>query len=282
VILASRRKMEASLPLRLARGTRYLPGFRGLSTLLSLYRRFLPSDALFRVNDFDGDLKLDINICETIGINIWHTPRLFEKQEREVFCSAVTAGTVVLDVGANIGIYTLLAAKRGARVFAIEADPENARVLRHHIEINGFGDRVRVFEMAATDRSQLVTLYRGPRNSGGSTLFGANQGDTGVRIEGRTIDSLSLPPIDVCKMDIEGAEVMALRGMGETLARSPSLKLLIEWNLRVQAENLEQDGVPRPLLSLLRAHFASVRVVGGAELSASDVPPAFCNLWAHH
>lgn len=274
--------MEASLPLRLARGTRYLPGFRGLSTLLSLYRRFLPSDAQFRVNDFDGDLKLDINICETIGINVWHTPRLFEKKEREIFCSAIEAGTVVLDVGANIGIYTLLAAKRGARVFAIEADPENARALRHHVEINGFVDRVSVFEMAATDRSQPVTLYRSPRNSGGSTLFGAKQGVTGVRVEGRTIDSLSLPPIDVCKMDIEGAEALALRGMSNTLDRSPNLKLLVEWNLSVQTEDLGQDGVPRPLLSLLRAHFASVSIVGGSELSSSDVPPAFCNLWAHH
>ena len=189
---------------------------------MGLYRRFIPLDSKFRVNDFDGDLKLDISICETIGINVWHAPRLFEKKERELFCSAIDTGMVVLDVGANIGIYTLLAAKRGARVFAIEADPENARALQHHVEINGFVDRVSVFEMAATDRSQRVTLYRSPRNSGGSTLFGRRQGVTSVGVEGRTIDSLGLPAIDVCKMDIEGAEVIALRGMSSNLARSPT------------------------------------------------------------
>src|SRR5713101_535909 len=141
--------MIAPLPLRLARATQYLPQFRGLSALLNLYRRLIPSSALFRINDFDGDLKLDISVCETIGVNLWHVPRLFEKQEREAFCSAITPMTVVLDVGANIGIYTLLAAKRGARVFAIEADANNILALRNHIEVNGFASRVTVFEMAA-------------------------------------------------------------------------------------------------------------------------------------
>ena len=223
-----------------------------------------------------------MSICETIGINVWHTPRLFERKEREIFCSAIDAGKVVLDVGANIGIYTLLAAKRGARVFAIEADPENVRMLRHHAEINGLVDRISVFEMAAIDRSQPVTLYRSPRNSGGSTLFGTRQGVTAVGVEGRTIDSLNLPPIDVCKMDIEGAELLALRGMRSTLARSPNLRLLVEWNPSVQVDDSDQDAVPRQLLSFLRSHFASLSIVGGPELSSSDLPPAFCNLWACH
>lgn len=274
--------MIPSLPLRIARGTQYLPGFRGLSTLLSIYRRFIPCDSQFRVNDFDGDLKLDINICDTIGINIWHAPRLFEKKEREIFCSAVGAGTIVLDIGANIGIYTLLAAKRGAKVFAIEADPENARALRRHVEINGFVDRVSVFEMAATDRSQPVTLYRSPRNSGGSTLFGSKQGLAEVRVKSCTIDSLNLPPIDVCKMDIEGAEALALRGMGDILTRSPKLKLLIEWNAGTQSRYLERDAIAQPLLSFLRTHFSSISIVGGSELSLADSPPALCNLWARN
>ena len=273
--------MASSQFMRLGRCTRYLPRFRGLTALLGVYRRFFPSNSLFRVNDFDGDLKLDVSVCETIGINIWHTPELFEKEERKVFCSAIDTGTVVLDVGANIGIYTLLAAKRGARVFAIEADPDNARALRHHVEINGFSDRVTVFEIAATDHAEMVTLYRNSQNSGGSTLFGTRQGVTTVRVEGRTIDSLELPPIDVCKMDIEGAEALALCGMTDTLARSPNLKLLAEWNPGVQTEGPEQDALPRQLLSILRARFASVNIVGGSELSPSDLPPPFCNLWAH-
>ncbi len=261
--------MIAPFPLRLARATRYLPQFRGLSGLLHIYQRLFPSDALFRVNDFDGDLRFDISVCETIGINLWHAPRLFEKKERKLFCSLIKPGTVVLDVGANIGIYSLIAAKRGARVYAIEPDPDNIRALRHHIEINGFTNRVTVFEMAATDHPQSLVLFRNPKNSGGSTLLGTGEG---ITVEGRTIDSIDLPPIDVCKMDIEGAEVRALSGMSGTLARSPNLKLLVECN-----QHLTDT---RHLLALLHAEFGSVNVVGGPQLSSSDLPPFHCNLWA--
>ena len=89
---------------------------------------------------------------------------------------------------------------------------------------------------------------------------------------GRTIDSLNLPPIDVCKMDIEGAEMMALRGMANSLARSPNLKLLIECS--------PEFADPRELLSFLHSEFRSVSVVGGKRLSPSDPPPGKCNLWA--
>jgi len=263
--------MIAPWPLRLARATRHLPWFRGLSALLKVYQRTLPSDAVYRIEDFDGDLKLDVSLRETVGINLWHAPQLHEKEERKLFCSTVGPATVVLDVGANVGIYTLLAAKRGAQVFAVEADPDNAKALRHHVELNGFSDRVTVFEMAATDSAQPLKLYRNPRNRGGSSLFG--QCDP-VQVEGRTLDSLDLPPLDLCKMDIEGAEAQALRGMQATLARSPQMKLLVECSCLA--------GSPEPLLSLLHAEFAWVSIVGGGRLVPSEGVPPYCNLWAHH
>ena len=73
----------------------------------------------------------------------------------------------------------------------------------------------------------------------------------------RTIDSMDLPPIDVCKMDIEGSEESALRGMAATLARSPNLRLLIECNgLSDQAS----------LTALLRTHFAHISKAGRHNL----------------
>ena len=77
----------------------------------------------------------------------------------------------MLDVGANIGIYTLLAAKRGARVFAIEADPRNVEKLRHHVHLNGFDDRVTILPIAVGDKEGTVTIYRFPGNWGHSNLF---------------------------------------------------------------------------------------------------------------
>lgn len=228
-----------------------------------------PDGYRFRVDDFDGDLRMEVDPRDIIGINVWHRPELFEKNERKLFCSAITPGSVVLDVGANVGIYTLLAAKRGARVFAIEADPNNVRLLRHHLDINGLTDRVTVFEMAATDRQQTITLYRDPTNSGHSNVF---SGVDATSVPGDTIDSLDLPPVDVCKMDIEGAEANALRGMLSTIKRSPKLRLLIEYST--------QFGHTTELMDLLRLHFSRICIAGKGELSAACKAPNFCNLWA--
>jgi FkbM family methyltransferase len=171
----------------------------------------------------------------------------------------------VLDVGANLGIYTLLAAKRGARVFAVEADPANAAALRHHVELNGFTDRVTVFEMAATESAKTIAFYRNPRNTGGSNLF---RGQPAGTVEGKTLDSLNLPPIDICKMDIEGSELMALAGMQKTLERSSRLRLLVEHST--------EFGNSEALLAYLRANFSKVEVVGA---TGGEIPP-LCNLLA--
>ena len=235
-----------------------------------LYRKIVPGDFLVRINDFDNDLVFDVNVRGDMGLSLWHFPNLFEKEEREVFCSSVTPGCSVLDVGANIGFYTLLAAKRGARVFAIEADPLNAAMLRHHVEINGFSDRVTIFEMAATDCDRKVSLYRHPFNMGESNII--ERGRPSGMVEGRTLDSLNLPSIDVCKMDIEGSELMGLRGMERTLERSPQLKLLIEYN--------QAFGYGDALLAYLRANFSSLRVLEATAAKATDEIPAFCNLLA--
>jgi FkbM family methyltransferase len=231
-------------------------------------------ESRLRVNDFDSDLKLDVDVRELIGMSLWHWPKSYEDYERKLFCNAVTQGCVVLDVGANIGIYTLLAAKRGARVFSIEADPQNAKELRHNVHLNGFDDRVTIIEMAAADKKDTVTLLHCPGNSGASSLY---HGVDSVLIQSDTIDSLGLPPITVCKMDIEGAELAALTGMRKTLEYSPGMKMLIEYNTGL--------GKTDKLMKLIHELFATVSVArvphSGKEelLTINQEPPPFCNLW---
>jgi FkbM family methyltransferase len=257
--------------LRAGRVTRHLPWLKGLGLLKHVYRAALsvPPGWKVRVDDFDGDLLLDVDPRETVGIHVWHKPELFEKAERQLFCSAISRGSVVLDVGANIGIYTLLAAKRGARVFAIEPDPNNVVMLRHHIKLNGFEDRVVIFEMAATEGQQSLVLYRDRTNCGHSNLF---SGVDAVSVVGNTIDSLDLPPVDVCKMDIEGAEAQALHGMVGTIERSPRMHLLVEHSA--------QFGHTADLLDFVRSHFGTVYIAGKGELKTNETAPYFCNLWA--
>jgi FkbM family methyltransferase len=263
--------------LRYGRVTKFLPYVRGLGALRGLYELVLPESELkLRVDDFDGDLKLDVDVREYMGFNVWHRPTSFEKHERNLFCGAIVKGCTVLDVGANVGIYTLLAAKRGAKVFAVEADPQNVEVLKQHVHLNGFDDRVTIIHMAAAAKEGTVTLFRNPSNSGGSSIF---QGVNPTVVPSNTIDSLNLPPIDVCKMDIEGAEMIALRGMNVTMQRSPNMKMLIEYNKGLG----QSDG----MMDFISARFASVYTTGKPgfrvkePLPAGQKLPAFCNLWAY-
>ena len=245
--------------------------------LCSFYRLALPKKELrLSVDDFDGDLRLEnLDVRETVEINVWHRPEFYDKNQRKLFCDAIEPGSVVLDVGANIGVYTLLAAKRGARVFAIEADPRNLEMLRHHVHLNGFDDRVTIFPIAVGSNEGAVTLYRFPGNWGHSNLF---EGTDPVQVPCRTIDSLDLPPIGVCKMDIEGSELSALKGMEATIQRSPRMKLLIEY-----AEVL---GASAEMTDFIRARFAPVYAIrqpplrAKGPLSSRTRPPQFCDLWA--
>jgi FkbM family methyltransferase len=256
--------------LQAGRVTRYLPWLRGLELVRRVYAKTIPRPDgwTMRIEDFDGDLKLEVDPREFMGITLWHKPEIRERRERDLFCAAIRPGSVVLDVGANIGIYSLLAAKRGARVFAFEADPKNAARLRHHVALNGFDSRVTIHEMAALDGEGSVNIYRNPNNCGGSSCF---RGEDGTQVPAGTIDSLNLPPVEMCKMDIEGSESRALMGMRETIVRSPRFKLCIEYNPTV--------GDGSALMHLLHATFRQVRIIGGRVLETGETPEKFCDLY---
>lgn len=265
---------KVSLPfellLRAGRFTRYLRHWTGYNTLDRFYKKHLPENCHIRISDFDDGIIVDVNPRHPIGISLLNYPDLLEKEAREAFLETINSESTVLDIGANIGLYTLLAAKRGARVFAIEADPINAISLRHHIEINNFMDRVTVFEMAATDSATTVVISRDKLNPGQTNIL--SRGIPGETVIGRTIDSLNLPPIDVCKMDIEGAELMALNGMQETLARSPNMRLIMEF-----AEVL---GSGQALIRFLRSHFHQLIVLEHPDADIDSALPPYCNILA--
>ena len=257
-----------TLLLRVGRITTLLPRVRGFYKLRNFYQKFLPEGFLART-PFDGDLLLDLDPRDNVGLYLWHYPDFFEKEEIAAFCASITAGCVVLDVGANIGLYTMLAAKRGAKVFAIEADPLNVALLRHNVRLNGFEDRVTVLEMAATDVEATLPLYRTLPRVGESNIV--RKGILSGNVQGRPIDSLNLPPLAVCKMDIEGAELMALMGMQRTLERSPGLKLFVEY-----AEVFPNSAA---LLQYLRANFSTLQIVEQPGMDPHGSVPDYCNFF---
>jgi FkbM family methyltransferase len=134
-------------------------------------------------------------------------------------------GGVFLDVGAHVGRWALRMARRASRVIAVEASPDTAAVLRAHAELNG-AENVEVLNVAAWDeRARLGMDDPNCRVNGGSARVTEAAGAVG----GVPLDELlgGEPRIDLVKLDVEGADLRALRGMAATLARCRP-RLLIE------------------------------------------------------
>ncbi len=124
-------------------------------------------------------------------------------------------GGVFVDVGAHVGRWALRLAKKASQVIAVEANPATAAVLRAHIALNAVAN-VDVLEMAAWDTETRLSLSD-PKVTSGSTRVGVGDGSD---VDARPLDAVldGIMP-DLIKLDVEGADLHALRGMRDTLDR---------------------------------------------------------------
>jgi FkbM family methyltransferase len=137
----------------------------------------------------------------------------YEYAKRKAFEKAVVEGSVVFDIGANVGFYTLLASvlvgPRG-RVFAFEPVPANIRYLKAHLQLNHISN-VDVIEAAVSDFTGAAHFDVGPNPSMGRLATGGS-----LTVRTVTLDEMvgrgELPPPDCLKIDVEGAEAQVLKG----------------------------------------------------------------------
>ncbi len=122
------------------------------------------------------------------------------------FAAEVRPGDAVADVGANIGIYTLLAASLGARVESFEPNPTTRRLLRQNVRLNRF-DNVQVHDEAVTDEEGTVRLQQAGVFGEQSRILGDGE---------LAVPATRLPPgFDVVKIDVEGHELSVIGGMSD-------------------------------------------------------------------
>jgi FkbM family methyltransferase len=154
------------------------------------------------------------NICEK---KVLFTPQFFDPQELAVLESRIGEGFTFVDVGANVGAYSLfVAAKAGpsARILAIEPQPEVFDRLTYNIRQNPFGT-VKAVACAVADKGGELTLFLDPRNRGESSvkIVGPSQAGT-VRVPAVTLLDLlraeGFTRVDAMKLDVEGAEDLIL------------------------------------------------------------------------
>jgi FkbM family methyltransferase len=144
----------------------------------------------------------------------------------------------VLDIGAHVGFYTLLAAvltMPGGRVFAFEPLDSNVAKLRRHIALNRIS--VEVNECAVADRDGEAHFQRGTDSYTGGLH------DVGMPVPVVSVDGLRaagrLPDPDIVKIDVEGAEELVLKGASKTILATRPTIFLATHGATVRAECLD-------------------------------------------
>lgn len=148
------------------------------------------------------------------------------------------SGDTVVDVGAHIGLYSLIAAKRvgpSGKVIAIEPDPENCTLLQRNIELNGLTN-ITILQRAAFSSNSKLKLYLPGKERGFTKLstIMATRAVTEdfIEVDADTLDHLMLlqgiTEVNWIKIDVEGAELEVLKGATSTLSGSKNIALLIE------------------------------------------------------
>jgi FkbM family methyltransferase len=154
------------------------------------------------------------NVCEK---RILFTPQFFDPEERAILESRIGERFSFVDIGANVGAYTLfVAARAGAagRILAVEPQPEIFDRLAYNIRQNPFGT-VKAVACAVADKTGELTLFLDPSNKGESSVKVVSSTQTGsVRVPAVTLVDLlhqeGFSHVDAVKLDVEGAEDLIL------------------------------------------------------------------------
>ena len=143
----------------------------------------------------------------------------YEYERSRAFAQSIARDDVVFDIGAHVGYYTLIAAKRAGpdgKIFSFEPLPDNFVLLHKHVAINHLAN-VNVMEKAVGAQNRRAKF------SASTSRYQGRIADDGVlEVEVITLDSLwkadIVPAPTVIKMDVEGAEFDALQGAREMLS----------------------------------------------------------------
>jgi len=209
------------------------------------YRRLLVNELILNVHGSKMITRVSNN--DGVSYQLLFYRSGFEKYETELFKMLVTEGMTVIDIGANIGYYTLLAAKRvgdKGTVFAFEPEPENYAVLVRNIELNGYRNITPV-NKAVSSQTGEVDLFLN-RETGAHGFLPERENVVGtIKVETVSLDEYFKGrecPVDIIKVDVEGSEIGVLSGMQNVIKKNHNVRLFTEF----WPWGLQRSGFPLP------------------------------------
>jgi FkbM family methyltransferase len=202
--------------------------------------------------EVDGH-KMFLDSRDILGLS---TEGTYEPFETEIVKREIKKSDVALDIGANIGYYTLLFARlvgEEGKVFAFEPDPYNFSLLQKNVEINGYKN-VELIPKAVSNETGKSRLYFKNKDHVQNMIFDNHTSLPSAEIETTRLDDYFANyqgKIDFIKMDIQGAEGRAIQGMDYLLKINSGMKIAMEF----EPASLILSGMePGKCLKLLVAH----------------------------
>lgn len=211
------------------------------------YNSHQPNQMLFDARDGMSDYKAIREVVERKGYTRYgFTPR---------------PGELWLDLGANVGAFTVWAIAHGAKVVAFEPEPANFAMLKHNVHLNLMEDLCNLWEYAVMvdppfeEATLSVNGARG--NVWRSSLHHTWRGGTDVEVQLMNLRPFWIPEANV-KMDVEGTEMPIL----EALAGEPVNRLVFEWSFDIDP-SIERF---RAVQKTLEATYSNVRGIPESRL----------------
>jgi FkbM family methyltransferase len=251
---------------------RSLPSFRGKGRLGEVLGTPFPRDrdAVAKLND--GSLmKLDLNV-RIQRLMYWIGN--YDAPMVERFVAGLEPGCVALDIGANVGLYTIPLARKakevGGRAVVVEAMPANAARLRENLSLNDVLDVTTVIEAAVGQKRGCLFMHPEQDAQYTGNASAASNPDGAIEVPVVTLDEiaieLGLDRCDLVKADIEGGELDFLRGGASFLARHTPL-LVFELN----SAHMRRAGWTADDLRALLRHWGYGEYEGGGSAAISTL-----------
>lgn len=260
---------------------RHWPIEKGKYHIVQAMRRIDPPGKV--VSQVAGRFLMELDLSEYLQGQLYYYG-YYEKHLSQLIQETLSPGSVMVDVGANIGTFTLLAASLGATCHSFEASPENCAALRRNIALNKFHG-ITVHECAVSDRQGEATFFlyeeTGARKSCGENALFRRGAGREIRVPMETLDSAlcGLSRIDFIKSDVEGADFLVLCGARAILSEFHPIVVL------EATEELasELGGSVRQILETLWEHGYEISIMNGRRLTRvtpSSPPIAYATLVA--
>lgn len=250
------------------------------------------------VKDVQVDIPLNLKLIvksDDIGVGIPLISKgVYEPLQTKLFLETLQNGDVFFDIGANIGYYSILASSKvgnTGKVYSFEPDINNVQILEENVELNN-ASNVQIIKKAVSDKSGFVN-FKSSDISKGDSAISNGEDKNNISVPSITLDDFiaesGVYP-NIIKLDVEGAEIMALKGTKGLFSRAKQpVGLFIEYNPQSLRQVSEVD--PSFLLNILEEYGFKIKYIIDEKADSlieyskevlNDVMKSstFCNLFA--